>query len=68
MVTRIEDKMMLAVKLSKNTIYSGAIKSIVDMDNKDKDKRHMKSINALMGAAVGSSYWACSHKLGDDEE
>jgi hypothetical protein len=68
MVTRIEDRMALAIKLTKNTIYSEIIKSVVDMYNEDKDERHMQSINVLMPMATGNSHWACYHKLGDDEE
>jgi hypothetical protein len=68
MATRIEEKMAIAIKLSKNTIYGDVVKCIVDKYNKDKDKRHMHSINALMPMATGYSHWACNHKLGDDEE
>jgi len=68
MVTRIEDRMALAIKLTKNTIYSEVIERIVNMYNKDKDKRHMQSINALMPMATGNSHWACYHKSGVEEE
>tara|TARA_Y100000296_G_C4948584_1_gene145088 strand:- start:240 stop:476 length:237 start_codon:yes stop_codon:yes gene_type:complete len=51
-------KMALAIKLSEDTIYGGAVKCIAEMYNKDKDNRHMRSIDALMRVAVGN-HWSC---------